>query len=261
MKILSILITHNAAEILPFHFRHYDQFVDEYWVFDDHSTDGTQELLKANPRVKLLEYDQPEGLYEEINQFLIYREYPKAIGKFDWVMVPDPDEFIVANGTTPTECCGGIKPVMEAAKADDIGVIITSGFNLLGPEFPKDDGHSQIYELNPTGVRAPIYSKPIVFRPEITVRFMRGKHQLEHCNPKSYMSPRLKLLHARYFGSDHTRKRNAINYHRLGLLNGDKGPGWSVSPEYDGADAAHEGSGSWADWARQFQFNVLEAGI
>ena len=251
MKILSILITHNCAEILPFHFRHYDQFVDEYWVFDDHSTDGTREILKANPRVKVLEYDQPEGLYEETNQFLICREYPKAVGKFDWVMVPDPDEFLIAFGWHPQ------RELFRDALALDYEVIKSEGFNLIGDSFPQDDGKSQIYVLNPMGVRAPVYDKPIVFQPHINIRWMRGKHQLENCNPVVTPTPMLKLIHARYFGSEHTRQRNAQNYHRLGLLNGDKGPGWSVSPEYDGDNL--EGSPKWADWARCKAFNVLEA--
>jgi hypothetical protein len=251
MKILSILILHNAAEILPFHFRHYDQFVDEYWVFDDHSTDGTLELLKANPRVKLLEYTQKEGLYEEVNQFLIYDTYPKAVGKFGWVMVPDPDEFLVPQ--PPFD----LFTSLIVADATHREVIQTKGFNLVGPKFPKDDGKSQIYELNPMGVSAPIYSKPIVFRPEATVRWMRGKHQLENCNPSVTPVPMLKLIHARYFGADYTRERNAKNYERCGLLDNDKGPAWSCSPEYDGQHL--EGSPKWAEWAQTQAFNVLEA--
>ena len=248
MKILCILILHNAEQILPFTFRHYDQFVDEYWVFDDRSTDGTQAILKANPKVKQREFTGMEGLYEEQNLGLIYQTYPEAVGKFDWVMCPDPDEFLYA-------------PMMRkglgVAQHAGFELVRSKGYNLVGDGFPKDDGHSQIYELNPMGVNAPIYSKPIVFQPHVRVRWMRGRHQIEDCNPVMTLTPHIKLLHARYFGSEHTRQRNAKAYDRCGFLNNDKGPAWSCSTGYD---APHlEGSPQWAEFARTQAFNVLEA--
>lgn len=259
MKILCILIVHDAADILPFTFRHYDQFVDEYWVFDDHSTDGTLELLKANAKVKLRAFTGMEGLYEEQNLGLIYQTYPEAVGKFDWVTVPDPDEFLLPRFQSESDVGPKMRGILIQSEAFGYEVIGSQGFNLVGSEFPKDDGHSQIYEINPMGVNAPVYSKPIVFRPEVTIRWMRGKHQLENCHPVLSPQPLLKLIHARYFGADYTRARNAKNYARLGLLNGDKGPGWSVSPDYD---APHlEGSPQWAEWARTQAFNVLEVEI
>src|SRR5678815_1408909 len=101
MRVLCILILHNAEQILPFTFRHYDQFTDEYWVFDDRSTDGTQSILNSNPKVKQREFKGSEGLFEDYNLGLIYETYPEAVGKFDWVICPDPDEFLVpVNGVT-----------------------------------------------------------------------------------------------------------------------------------------------------------------
>jgi hypothetical protein len=65
----------------------------------------------------------------------------------------------------------------------------------------------------------------------------------------------MKLLHARYFGADYTRSKNAKNYARCGLLSGDKGAAWSCSPGYDGADKEH--SPQWAEFARTVAFNVV----
>ena len=254
MKILCILILHNAEQILPFTFRHYDQFVDEYWVFDDRSTDGTQAILKANPKVKQRPFTGMEGLYEEQNLGLIYQTYPEAVGKFDWVFVVDPDEFIL-----PAKPYEQMWHLLTDMKFFGYELVSSQGFNLVGEKFPEDDGRSQIYELNPAGVLAPIYSKPVVFQPHVKIEWMRGKHQLENCHPIVSPKPMLKLLHARYFGKEHTRERNAKSYERCGFLNGDKGPAWSCSPGYDGQHL--EGSPQWAEWARTQAFNVLEAGI
>ena len=41
----------NEAEMLPFFFRHYDGLVDQYFIYDDGSDDGSSELLSIHPKV------------------------------------------------------------------------------------------------------------------------------------------------------------------------------------------------------------------
>lgn len=249
MKILVCVITHNCAREIVFFLRHYCAFADEVWAFDDKSTDETGQILQSWPKVKLEDWPYPDsGIDEELFLDFAYLTYPKAAGKFDWVIWVDPDEIIYHPN---------IHEVLthNLMKYD---VIRASGFNMTGIGYPLDDGR-QIWEIVQSGVRAPVYSKPIVFNPRASVRWNRGKHQLEKCNPRVSPEPLLKLLHYRYLGEDYTRQKNAKNYARCGLKNGDKAAAWTCAPNYDGRDSNHEGSPLWAEFAHSVSFNAIEA--
>jgi hypothetical protein len=114
-------------------------------------------MLLDHPKVILRNWDKEPGINEDL--FLAHWQewYPKARGHFDWVMIPDSDEFLYSPDMLGT---------LNLAKSVGIQVIKPRGFNLVGDGFPKDDGHSQIYELNPMGVEAPVYAKPVIFQRE-----------------------------------------------------------------------------------------------
>jgi len=245
MKIIVFVITYNCIDTLPFFLRHYSTFADEISAFDDDSTDGTREMLAKHPLVKLRGWPHKTGIDEDL--FLAHWQewYPKARGAFDWVMIVDPDEFIYAPFVINE---------LHKAIADRYEVIRPTGYNMTGKGLPKDDGR-QIWEIAPMGVHAPVYSKPVIFRPHIRINWIRGKHALENCNPVVNEESAFKLLHYRYMGAEYTRAKNAKNYARCGLLSGDKGAAWSCSPGYDGRDKEH--SPQWAEKARELSINVL----
>jgi hypothetical protein len=245
MRIIVLAITHNCADTLPFWLRHYEKFADEIAVWDDKSTDGTREMLNKHPKVVLRNWEHNTGIDEDL--FLAHWQqwYPTTRGKFDWVMIVDPDEFIY---------CPGMERHLRDAWGAGVDVMRPYAYNMTGDGIPKDDGR-QIYEIAQMGVRAPVYDKPVVFRPEIKINWIRGKHALEGCSPDVCHESWFKLLHYRYMGADYTRAKNAKNYARCGLLSGDKGAAWSCSPGYDGADKEH--SPQWAEFAKTKAFNVM----
>jgi Glycosyl transferase family 2 len=248
MKIVVFTLTYNNADIVPFFLRHYSTFADEISVFDDYSTDGTRELLLGNPKVILRDWPHPgSGIDEGLFSAHWLEWYPKARGGFDWVMIPDSDEILWAPN---------VRSALEQATRDGVEVCRTNGFNMTGDGIPCDDGR-QIWEISPMGVRAPIYSKPVVFRPHIKIGWVRGRHALEECNPKVSDVPLFKLLHYRYMGEAYTRAKNAKNYARCGLATGDKGAAWSNAPNYDAPHKEH--SPKWARFAKTKAINALEA--
>lgn len=245
MKIIVLAITHNCADVLPFFLRHYSTFADEIAVWDDASTDGTQTLLMRNDKVCLRDWPHKTGIDEDLFLDHWQQWYPTTRGKFDWVMIVDPDEFIYAPF---------VRNELEREMDAGTEVIKPMGYNMTGNGLPKDDGR-QIWEIAQMGVAAPVYSKPVIFRPHIKINWIRGKHALENCNPVISDNTDFKLLHYRYMGADYTRAKNAKNYARCGLLSGDKGAAWSCSPGYDGPDKEH--SPQWAEFAKTKAFNVL----
>jgi glycosyltransferase involved in cell wall biosynthesis len=254
MKIWIFTICHNEAEIAPWFLRHYGTFADRILVWDDKSTDGTREILRAHPSVTLFDWPHATGLFEDKNLHHAYDMYPSARGKADWCMWVDMDEFIYHPE---------IRQVLESAKNGLFDVINTKGFNMLGDGLPVNGyEHKQIWEHMQSGVAAPIYNKPVVFHPHANIRWVRGKHQLESFPnfslPHGFNHPpRLKLLHYRYLGAEYTRRKNAKNYNRCGGSTGDKAAAWTCGPDYDGPQL--EGSPQWAEWAKSLAFNVINA--
>lgn len=247
MKICVYTITHNAADLLPFFIRHYLSFAQRIVAWDDKSDDATRQILGSHALIETKEWPYQPGINEDLFLKFWQEVIPEAIGEFDWLMIVDPDEFLWHKD---------MPGLLWEEKKRYTEVVRTTGFNMVGNGYPKDDGKSQIYEINPMGVPAPVYSKPVVFRPHVPINWVRGKHALENCNPKVSADAPIKLLHYRYMGAEYTRKRNAQNYARCGMQTNDKGAAWSCAPDYDGVDKEH--SPKWADAVKSKGVNVLE---
>lgn len=243
MKIRIVSVCYNEREVLPFYLRHYASFADEIVLYDDNSDDGSKTLAVCCPIVSLRPWPFPSGLVDDRMMDLWQMAMAEANRDgFDWIIMPDIDEILYSDI--------GIRQTCLNADQKGYQVIASEGWNMTGDGLPKDDGRSQIYELLQTGVRAPVYSKPIIVNPKARVSWNRGRHALENCNPR-VSPPWVKLLHYRYLGHDYTARRNARNYDRVGV---DKGCAWSNAPDYHG-----EHSARWAEGAKALSLNAIKA--
>ncbi len=252
MRVWIFTVAHNDAELLRWWLRYYSTFAERIVVWVDDCTDDSIPVLLANSKVQLFKWPLGSGLNEDAALAHAHAAYPMAaVNGADWALWVDVDEYVIPPP--------GARLEDILAEEDKAGteVIQTVGYNLVGDGLPKFEDsvyQKHLWEILHDGVGAPIYSKPVIFKPTAFVRWTRGKHQLENCRPVVSFKPRLKLLHARYLGADYTRARNAKNYARLGA---DKGPGWSCAPDYDGWNK--EGSPQWSEYAKTKAFNVVEA--
>lgn len=242
MRIIVFSICYNQADILPFWLRHYSTFADEISVFDEQSNDGSRGLLVENPKVIMREWPYHSGIEEDLFLQFAYEWYPRAHPAFDWAIWADTDEFVFHPD---------ILGVLAEGIRRRIDVIIPWGYNMMCDGLPQDDGR-QIWELCKKGVHAPLYSKPIIFRPNVNIRWSRGKHSLEGCDLKLWDDSGIKLLHYRYLGYEYTKQKNQRNYSRCGLETGDKAAAWSCAEEYRG-----EGSADWAKYALRLAADVI----
>jgi hypothetical protein len=176
-------------------------------------------------------------------------------------MVMDSDEFIFG----PYKDWEDVPRILERELAAGTEVIQTYGMNIVGQ--PGHDGvpdaaahpGKQLWELIPHGVAAPVYSKPVVVRPETKLSWSRGRHKIEAIRTLISYGPLLKLLHFRYLGPNYTAQRNARNLARCGLKNGDKNAAWSCSPERQ--DKTMEGCPQWASYQQTLSCDVINIPI
>ena len=263
MKIFVLTTTYNEAPLAPWFLRYYEQFADKIIVYDDHSTDGTREILKAHPKVEFNDWTHDNGIDEYERLAWSYRCKNACIGQCDWMFVVDFDEFIFG----PYKFGDEVPRVLAEQYAKGVHTIQTSGFNMMHKR-SRDEGvpniagfapDVQLWQVIPTGVYAPVYSKPVVIRPEADVNWHRGRHQLGDCNPMLSLKPMLKLLHFRYLSPAYTKERNARNYARCGFKTGDKACAWSCDVKRD--SPMQEGTRLWTARAQKECFNVIEMPI
>ncbi len=219
----------NERAIAGFFARHYSTFADRITIFDDGSTDGTLEILAQYPKVRVV-HIKMDGLDERALLELAHRTIAAHKDIDDVCMWPDMDEIIH---------CPNMRECISRYIASGYNVIRTMGVNMMGAPLPVDDGVSQLVDIYRTGVRAPVYSKPIIVTPDSGVRWSCGKHALanEHelrvMPDYKYYEPqewRIKLLHYRFLTPDYCRERNARQFARSIA----KETAWSCAPSYTG---------------------------
>lgn len=247
MKIWVFAHARNEISLIGWFLRHYSAFADQIHIFDDHSDDGTAEIISTHPKC-VYHGIKMGGILEDELLNLARDQYPMARGKADFVMWPDIDEFIYHPD---------MRGCLEHHRAAGHQLVRTVGFNMMGRPLPADDGVSQLTDLYRTGVRAPIYSKAVVFSPEVPITWSRGKHHL--IEPRMRRSPedhgyepnpwRLKLLHYRYLTPEYTRERNRRQYER----SIHKGAAWSCSPSHTG-----EHSPDWVSRTQHLARDVVD---
>src|SRR5947207_15448200 len=97
MRIGLISMVFNEEYILPFFFRHYNQFVDKYYIlYDKGSTDVTLEIVREQAKTKEVEiipFKFPDGMDDVIKVDKMNNLY-KKITDCDRIYCADAEEFL-----------------------------------------------------------------------------------------------------------------------------------------------------------------------
>lgn len=142
------IIAFNEAETIHLTIKHYQKFCSSIIIWDNHSTDDTQDIAKSMG-CKVKTFGRPGELsdrsYMELKNECWKKNHP-GIEKRDFVVVCDADEILceytIDRGSDPTT------------------IFKTQGFNIFSHDIPKDDW----LEIQ-TGVYDDNYSKVIMFDP------------------------------------------------------------------------------------------------
>ena len=209
LKIDIYSVMKNEIVLLPYFLRHYEQFADRIFIWDDGSTDGTRDMAIKHPKVIILPlYQKLDNEYMFKTLFIQYRVISRGIA--DWAMCVDADEFIYHPQ---------LLSVLEKCKIEKKKKIRCEGFTMFTSNPPTSN--NQIYDEIKIGLPCFYSNKPVVFNPNVDMNWNHGAHSevWKRKGIRLHKNTGIKLLHYRYLGEEYyISKRNRNNV----TLN----PGW-----------------------------------
>jgi hypothetical protein len=204
-------------DMLPFFFRHYDPLISRYFIFDDHSTDGSLELMYSHPNVEVQPFVRSDPDSFTLSELSISNEcWKRSRGCADWVIVIDIDEHLFH----PDLCA-----LLSRYRALGITIVPALGYQMISAEFPPPD--AALCESHTEGAPSEDYSKITLFDPSnITeIEYGLGRH---NASPTGHLiapaCDELLLLHYKYLGFARTHRRH--QQQRNGLRSKDIENGW-----------------------------------
>jgi len=220
MKITLISPQRNELYMLPFFYKHYDNLVDQYVIYDNTSTDPQVfDLYKSNPKVRVETFDTG-GKNSSVAKLNIRNNAYKSIIS-DWFIVCDIDEFIWHSN---------LRNYLADCHAKGITLPKISGYDMVSVERPTYDG-TPLTSIIKRGIANPGYSKRAVFQGCVDICYKTGAH---YCEPKGKVleSPieEIKLLHYKWVGYEYAFEKMLERSRRLSPEN--IAHGWSFA-EHD----------------------------
>lgn len=211
-------LTWNDADMLPFFFRHYDDIVDRYIVYDDGSTDETVKLLRAHPRVELRGFGRTTpSSFVNSHRRLQNTCWKASRGHADWVIITAIDEHLHVAGTT-------LRAYLSSQHTKGVTLAPALGYQMLAETYPSSD--EWLCLTRPFGAPFWEMNKLSVFVPDAleATNFAPGRHS---AHPEGVLRfperDELLLLHYKYLDFERTLLRHAALSTGLGEADRSKG--------------------------------------
>lgn len=201
MKIHLYALCWNEIRMLPYFFRHYDAFVDQYTILDNGSDDGSIEYLSRRPNVRLGRFEV-RGDSFVMDARRIYDQFWKdSRGKADWVIVCNIDEHFHRPD---------MRAYLGACASRGITAIPSLGYNMVTDRFPAPD--ERLCDTIWGGARFLSTDKLGIFNPDRIreTNFRTGRHS-SHAEGDVVYPDRIEvlLMHFKYLGIDYVLARHA----------------------------------------------------
>lgn len=212
----------NDEWMLPFFFRHYDDLVDRYVIYDEWSTDGSWAILQSHPKVEARRFVRavPDS-FALSEQALSNDCWKVSRGLADWVIVTDIDEHLFHPAW---------HAYLSRCAADGVTAVPALGFQMLSETVPGPGEH--LATAYPYGAPWAQMMKLSVFNPAAIaeINFTPGRHRASPLG--SVRLPgrdEMLLLHYKYLGFERTRNRHLQLRQGLGRVDAERGWGHKYS--------------------------------
>lgn len=200
MKIHAYIIAWNEERILPFTLDHYSQFCEKIFVYDNMSTDGSDEIYKRYDNVKVIKWESPDKKYNQavVDYDIKSNVYKQSRGKADWVVVCDCDEFLYHPNL-----------IEKLKEYQDNGITMPKidGHDMYSDDFPEYDGGLLTDKVKIGSKTYDVMCKNIIINPNLDVKYSFGSHSIHAPKAKISNEAELKLLHYKFLGKDYVNWR------------------------------------------------------
>jgi len=209
----------DEADMLGFFFRHYDPWVDRYVIYDDGSTDGSLDILRAHPKVEIRTFTRTDPKsFVRSHRKMQNEIWKESRGQADWVVITAIDEHLWTPRTS-------MRSYLSEQQQQGVTFIPALGFDMINPTMPADEGF--LIDCINRGQPSVDFSKLSIFDPNavIDAGFTMGRHRAK---PKGKLRlparEELILWHFKRLGFDRTAAREQTQGARLGVA--DVANGW-----------------------------------
>lgn len=212
MIIHAHILAFNEEKILPFTLDYYSKICEKIYIYDNMSTDGSDEIYAKYPKVEVIKWDS-NGEINEMNYINIkstaYKQFSRNA---DWVIVCDCDEVLYHPR---------LLEKLQYYKDNGITVPKVNGHDMVSEIFPEYDGELITTKVK-TGseVYAP-FCKNIIFNPKLDIQYGIGGHSFQANNAVYSNSPELKLLHYKFLSVEYVENIYKARAERLSQFNKD----------------------------------------
>ncbi len=210
MIIHAHILAYNEEKILPFTLDYYSRICEKIYVYDNMSTDGSDDIYKRYEKVNVIKWDSG-GEINEMNYINIKSNAYKEFSRYaDWVIVCDCDEILYHPR---------LLDKLKFYKDNGITVPRINGHDMVSEVFPEYDGEL-ITEKVKTGSEVyPPFCKNIIFDPKLDVQYGIGGHSFQCANAVYSNSLELKLLHYKLLGFEYVERIYKSRVERLSDFN------------------------------------------
>lgn len=204
MNIEVFAICYNEEIMLPYFLRHYSQMASKITIYDNYSTDRSEEICRSFEKVKVIKFDSGNQIRDDI--YLQIKNNCWKGSKADWVIVCDIDEIVVElNAPTPI---------------DDYTVIMPDWYEMVSDRLPSTE--DQIYREINEGVCQGQISKCLVFCPDKIkeINYHPGAHGIDAAGDVRVLhTSQMGILHYKYLSPEYVIERHRLFQSRLSKIN------------------------------------------
>lgn len=201
MIIHAYIIAWNEEKLLPFTLDHYSQFCKKIYVYDNMSTDGSDEIYKKYDKVVVKKWQTKEKKYNDTVlaqlKSKIYKQSRKK--HVDWVIVCDADEYLYHKN---------LFNKLKKYKQKGITMPSIDGRNMFSLSFPEYDGRLLTDKIKTGSKRLQHMCKNIIFAPSVNIKYFPGAHENIATNAVRSKRSELKLLHYKFLGEEYIISRS-----------------------------------------------------
>ena len=210
MIIHAHILAFNEEKILPFVLDYYSSICEKIFVYDNMSTDSSDEIYKKYEKVTVVKWSSDDSFNDHFNKEIKSNGYKQYSRDADWVIVCDCDEILYHPN---------LINMLKYYKKIGVDIPEIDGRDMVSETFPEYDGRliTDIVQIG-SDTYEPM-CKIIVFNPKKDVAFGFGAHASHCSNCNRSQEKELKLLHYKFLGKNYVNKMYSERLARLSEFN------------------------------------------